>query len=125
MADDSHERRQAIRYPANWQGFLPRTGKKGGPFRVVDASETGLFIAMEVLPKMGTHLIIEVIIGGQAVMVAGNIVRHMTTPDGAPMPSGVGLELTRKPDNWKDLISLLGGGNTGRPTTTASIQDPE
>ena len=101
------ERRGATRYPSNWVSYLPKTGEKGGPFQVINASEDGLFLAMAVLPKMGTTLIMEVVVGGKAMMVAGQVVRHIDAVPGAPMPGGVGLKLTTKPKNWTEIIKRL------------------
>ena len=75
------ERRQSARYStAAWIYYLAKTGNKGGPFQVVNASDDGLYLATEERPKMGTALMIEVVVEGRTLMVVGEVVRHIDAP---------------------------------------------
>lgn len=104
---NASDRRDSTRYPTTWVGSLPNAQDQ---IRVVDVSEGGLFLAVQPAPPLGTSVMIELVISGKSMLLTGEVVRQVNAPPGAPMPSGVGLRLTRKPDEWRALVRQLNEG---------------
>ena len=101
------ERRQHRRYPTAWVYYESKASEKRGPFPVVNASENGLYLAMEDRPAVGSTLIIDLVVEGRTLLLIGDVVRHLRARPGAPMPGRVGLKLTTKPENWAEIVKAL------------------
>ena len=100
------ERRQSARHATAWVYYVGEGNENGGRFPVVNASEDGLYLAMEDRPELGSSLIIGVVIESRTLLLVGDVVRHVQAPP-APMPGGVGLKLTTKPKGWGALVESL------------------
>jgi hypothetical protein len=77
---------------------------------ITNASPGGLFIALSPPPEVGTHLIVRVRTdeGQRPIVVAGRVVRRVEAPPGAPVPTGVGVEITGSTPEWIATCERLG-----------------
>ena len=111
------ERREHPRFATACVFYVSRAGEKNGPFVVVDASESGLYLAMQERPEVGMTVVIETRIGDRFVLLIGEVVRHVDGTPGTPMPAGIGLKLTAKPKDWAELVKGLAAES---PSVTAN-----
>jgi hypothetical protein len=83
---------------------------------IVNASEGGMFIALDPPPDVGTQLVIEIpaSAGEPAMVVAGRVARRVLAPLGAPMPSGVGVEIANRTPEWLGFCTRLAAKSAGR-----------
>ena len=104
----SSDKRKWPRYPTEWRAHVAKRGEKGGTYRVVNASEGGLFLAMEDPPEVSTWLIVEVDDGNASPVVAGEVAHRKIEAAGATL-NGVGVELLLKPEAWGKIVEGLAG----------------
>lgn len=97
------EKRRWPRYPTKWRAIVPLTDASRASLRVLNASEGGLFVAMNNPPAVRAWMVVEVDLGHKRVTLAGEVVhRHLE-------PGGVGVELMLRPKEWKELVESLAG----------------
>lgn len=97
------ERRRKVRYSIDLGArvsFGPHRAPVTG--RLTNFNEDGLFVAVSNPEEVGAPISVELLTNEGNVLgrVEGRVAWRMIAPPGAPMPSGVGVEITRVEKDW-------------------------
>jgi hypothetical protein len=104
-------KRRGVRHKVDLHARVSFADGAPVPGRITNISNIGLFVAVESPPEVGAPVRVELIAGDDAVrgLVQGRVVRRVVAPMGAPMPSGVGIEVTRVDKEWTRLLATTAG----------------
>jgi hypothetical protein len=102
LRDSPAERRRAIRHDVDLEAKAVFDGGAPMKARVTNISQLGLFLSVESPPPVGASARIEISHpkGDGLGLLVGRVVRRVVAPAGAPMPTGVGVELSPIERDW-------------------------
>jgi hypothetical protein len=118
------DRRRSSRFAVDVGAKVQAGGDDGDLLsRITDASDGGMFVAMRPAPPIGTRLVIEIPGRGgrRSFVVAGKVVRRIEAPVGAPVPTGVGIEVTSSSREWLEFCAQFAAAP---PAAAARAPDP-
>ena len=83
----------------------------------INVSRGGVFIRMERPRQVGTKVVIEAHVGGQALQLEGVVVRTVPDPDDPAaqdhLPRGMGVVLIEPPAEWVEIVEQIQRRRTG------------
>ena len=97
------ERRRRVRHSIDLGARISfGDGRAPVAGRLTNFNEDGLFVAVSNPADVGASISVELLTNQGSVLgrVAGRVAWRMVAPPGAPMPSGVGVEITRVEKDW-------------------------